>query len=328
MITIGTILTLRFMTRDATSGQLTDADSLPTTAVYEDANDTPILSPVPVNYGTGLYRVSVDTAAANGFDVGSGYSVLVTAAVGGFEDTTVLATFVIEDVITQPVSGTAAINTRVVDGTVHTGDEGATTFTNTRQADGILHTITDDGGAIDVEYEFQIGASTTPTSLTMSANLNGAAGSSLAIKAYNWQTLEWGQVGNIPRTGGSSLAEYNAPLFSAHVGTGVDEGRVLIRLSDGVGNKTLLDVDLIYVSYAVRTPTLDEIANAVLDDVTEGSLTVRQSWRLVLAALVGQARGAPNGPIVFSGINGGRDRITATVDAHGNRISIVYDADA
>jgi len=276
MIPIGTTLTLNFTTANPTTGAPQNADSLPTVDVYEDVDDTPILSPTPVNRAAGEYRVQVVTTADNGFEVGKSYNVVVTATVATVAGKKVVATFIVAEVVTQPISGSAAINTRATDGTVHTGNEGVTTFADTRQSDGVLHVIDHAGNAIDVEYEFQVGSSATPTSLTVTANLTGGAGSSLAIKAYNWITGLWGQVGSIPRTGGSSLSEYSAPLFAAHVGTGVDAGRVLVRFADGVGSKTRLDIDLLYVSYAVRAPTSAEIATGLLATNNNG-ITVGQS---------------------------------------------------
>jgi hypothetical protein len=71
-------------THDAT-GAVTDADSTPTYAVYEEDNDTPI---VTGNFTkrtslTGEYRASFTASAGNGFEAGKCYSVKAFATVDG-----------------------------------------------------------------------------------------------------------------------------------------------------------------------------------------------------------------------------------------------------
>lgn len=71
-----------------------------------------------------------------------------------------------------------------------------------------------------------------------------------------------------------------------------------------------------------------DIADALLDDETiEAGLTVRGALRLISAALAGKLSGAPAGPIVIRNVGDTTDRITATVDADGNRTSVTTDAD-
>ena len=82
---IGDTITLDFTTHDPRTGQVSDADVLPTCEVLEDNNDTPILTPTVVKRGsaTGLYRVTFAATAANGFLVASSYNVDVEATVSG-----------------------------------------------------------------------------------------------------------------------------------------------------------------------------------------------------------------------------------------------------
>ena len=96
MILLGTSLTLNFITFDPTTGAPADADSLPTIAVYEDANDTPILSPTAVKRSTGEYRVTVDVTAGNGFAVGHVYNVTAAATVSALVGLRVLTTFPVQ----------------------------------------------------------------------------------------------------------------------------------------------------------------------------------------------------------------------------------------
>lgn len=72
--------------------------------------------------------------------------------------------------------------------------------------------------------------------------------------------------------------------------------------------------------------TMGELLNgAVFDDTVEGSLSVREALRIVLAALAGKLSGAPAGPIVVRDTDDTKDRITATVDVDGNRTAVTLD---
>lgn len=65
--------------------------------------------------------------------------------------------------------------------------------------------------------------------------------------------------------------------------------------------------------------------DAILDDVVEGSTTVRQLLRGFAAALLGKASGLDTTTAVFRNIGDSKDRITATVDADGNRTAVTLD---
>jgi len=71
---------------------------------------------------------------------------------------------------------------------------------------------------------------------------------------------------------------------------------------------------------------LGEIADAVLDDAVEGSETLQQTVRLMRAALVGKLSGAANTTVTFRDAADTKARITATVDADGNRSAVTTDA--
>ena len=84
-----------FVTSSPTTGAAIDADSTPTAEVFEDATDTAILSPtITKRTGkTGNYRVPVACTAANGFEVGKSYNVIVSATVGAVAAKASILTF-------------------------------------------------------------------------------------------------------------------------------------------------------------------------------------------------------------------------------------------
>jgi hypothetical protein len=83
---------------------------------------------------------------------------------------------------------------------------------------------------------------------------------------------------------------------------------------------------------AIATDAIDADALAadavdeILDEVIEGTITLRQALRLALAALVGKASGLETTTAVFRDTTDAKDRITATVDADGNRSAVTLDA--
>ncbi|KKN06569.1 hypothetical protein LCGC14_1075850 [marine sediment metagenome] len=71
--------------------------------------------------------------------------------------------------------------------------------------------------------------------------------------------------------------------------------------------------------------TASEVADAVHDEVIEGTLTSRQLMRIFLSALAGITNGGGTVTINFRDEADGKNRIVATVDVNGNRTNIVLD---
>lgn len=61
------------------------------------------------------------------------------------------------------------------------------------------------------------------------------------------------------------------------------------------------------------------------DDAFEGAVTFRQLARIILAAVAGKSNGFPAGPAHYRDRADTKDRITATVDADGNRSAVAVD---
>lgn len=79
---------------------------------------------------------------------------------------------------------------------------------------------------------------------------------------------------------------------------------------------------------ALATDAAQEIADALLDRSAgvETGLTVRQWLRLAASALFGKASGAGSATIRYRDVGDTKDRITASVDADGNRTAVTRDA--
>jgi hypothetical protein len=87
-----------------------------------------------------------------------------------------------------------------------------------------------------------------------------------------------------------------------------------------------VQIDVTAIKAVTDTLTLVAIADAVHDEVVEGTTTLRQAIRLVNAALFGKLSGGGTNTLTFRDVGDIKDRITATVDANKNRTGIVLDS--
>ncbi|MBX7251633.1 MAG: hypothetical protein K1X50_06580, partial [Candidatus Promineofilum sp.] len=66
--------------------------------------------------------------------------------------------------------------------------------------------------------------------------------------------------------------------------------------------------------------------DAIIDEVVEGSTTLRQAVRLMLASLVGKASGGGTSTVSFRDLADTKNRVVMTTDANGNRTAVTRDA--
>jgi hypothetical protein len=104
MIPIGRTLNVDFTVCDPNDGSAATADSV-TVRVFEDANDTAILTPTATERTghTGHYRLPIAVTAANGFEAGKSYNVVAEVDVSGVSSKAVIATFVIDTLLQDAV---------------------------------------------------------------------------------------------------------------------------------------------------------------------------------------------------------------------------------
>ena len=74
----------------------------------------------------------------------------------------------------------------------------------------------------------------------------------------------------------------------------------------------------------LATDAVTEIANAVAALTIEGSLTLQNALKLVLAAAAGKVSGADSTTITIRDTTDTYNRIVATVDQYGNRSAVSY----
>lgn len=98
--------------------------------------------------------------------------------------------------------------------------------------------------------------------------------------------------------------------------------RIAVRVRSSSTSIGPRNIRLIYVRQA---SLVSLVGDAVLDEVVEGSYTLRQLTRLMAAALLGELSGAGTTTIVIRDASDTKTRITATVDEDGNRSALTLD---
>jgi len=111
-------------------------------------------------------------------------------------------------------------------------------------------------------------------------------------------------------------------LPAALVGGRIDSS--VGAMAADVVTATAIAADAIGAS-ELATDAAAEIADAVLDEVIEGTRTLRQILRGFSSALLSKLSGAATATNTFRDIDDTKARITATVDADGNRTAITLD---
>lgn len=159
---------------------------------------------------------------------------------------------------------------------------------------------------------------------------NGAAIFAAAINAVDIDTGEWWWAAAPTTAKGTQWDETGFPVAVSGnliltVGAQNVTGGVLvfdlwyIPITD---NGALAGDDIDNGAGAVSTTVL---ADAVHDEVNEGSTTFRQTQRLVNSALGSKASGMGTTTAVIRDVGDSKDRVTATVDADGNRTAVTLD---
>jgi hypothetical protein len=107
-----------------------------------------------------------------------------------------------------------------------------------------------------------------------------------------------------------------------------DDWKGIIKWDSGEGSPVYAYEDYNYLEmrgdktgYELSAAGVD----AILDEVIEGATTFRQMLRLILSVLAGKSSGGGTVTLTFRDLADSKNRITATVDANGNRTTMVLD---
>ncbi|MHA1809344.1 MAG: hypothetical protein ACTSYH_03425 [Candidatus Heimdallarchaeaceae archaeon] len=292
--TNGTIKVRRDDGTDCTGTSVTDTEDTPDTGIHECKINTGDNSNFAIGYDYTVWldgatidsqtvnstlacfsiqnrvvdigRISGDTTAANNLEA--------TYDGTGYENDYAPAQ---QSQIRRIAVTGSAINTFAESYVLTTGTQSANTYTATIPLDGVRHEHTDSGGVMDLYYQFSIGGDGVPTSFRMTGRINGN-GDNIGVYAYDWEGTSWDQIGILEGTALNVDSNSTYILYTNHVGTGVNIGKVRIRFyaASGLSSATLR-IDQCYVSYSVVSRSVGYSIGAIWVD-TNGSNTNSESY--------------------------------------------------
>lgn len=143
----------------------------------------------------------------------------------------------------------SAVNKTAASYVLTTGTQSSGTISSTQALDGTNHEHTDDAGAMDLYYQFEIGSG-VPSSVTMTGFLN-SNNDDLEVYGFDWVASAWVQIGILEGKNASTNEVDSYELFVDMVGSTGNEGIVRVRFTDGAFTLTsaTLAIDQIFVSF-------------------------------------------------------------------------------
>ena len=132
---------------------------------------------------------------------------------------------------------------------------------------------------------------------------------------------------SVTQVNGTTAPNLVGGRFDASVGAMANAVITAAAHAAGAIDAAAIAADAIGAS-ELATDAANEIADALLDraNAIETGLTLRQALRLIAAADAAKLSGAATATVVIrNAVADSKDRITATVDADGNRSAITYD---
>jgi len=252
---------------------------------------------------TGIHLCTIDTSADAFYAVANDYTVVLSAAtVDGKTVNAVLALFSIEN--------------RFIEADV-TKVAGAAVSTTTAQLGVNVVQISGDATAADnLEAATDGGTYNVGGGAVVAASVTGAVGSVTGAVGSVTGNVG-GSVGSIA-TGGIVAASFAASAITASA-----------IASDAIAAAKIASNAITSAKFAAGA--IDEAAlnadavDEILDEVVEGTLTLRQVLRILLAVLAGKSGGGGTTTDTFRDVADSKDRVSATVNASGNRTAITLD---
>ncbi|KKK69196.1 hypothetical protein LCGC14_2936460, partial [marine sediment metagenome] len=123
--------------------------------------------------------------------------------------------------------------------TITTGTE-TLTYTSTEELDGATHDVAAAGGATDFYYQFDVGSSGVATELHWFGYAQ-SNNDSYAVKAYDWLSAGFKQIGTLAGGNGSTVSEHAFVPTTAMTGTGANVGKVRLQFTSADGTEIFTD---------------------------------------------------------------------------------------
>ena len=226
-------------------------------------------------YADGAARVPADTTAVSGDTTAADNLELMYDGTGYTDDTAPAS----RAQVSQLTVGAGGIST-VAESFTQAGAEPETnTYTSTHEEDGTYHIVEDDATSTDVYYQFDVGNSGVPQSVTW-VGYAQSNGDSYTVYFYNWDGTSWDQVGTIDGANGTTPQTVSYTATIAHVGTGANVGKVRFRFLSSDG--TAIATDRLLVTYAVATTGIANGSTVTLAATSTNTNFIGNNWNLAL----------------------------------------------
>jgi hypothetical protein len=211
-------------------------------------------------------------------------------------------------------------------------DQGGT-VANLAAHDEVMHSTGEVvGTGLDVLATISTSILSNESSVFIPGYYNGSGTHNVGVYAWNYTLSVWEQ--QLTMLSRTSAFDYSFGLTSDHQDpvTGEMKFRFLHSTSTYIASHRL-HLDMIRVTKIEATAesalgaNVAEILAAIniLIGPMEGALTIKEMLRILLAATAGKVSGGGTGTVNFRDLADGKNRITATVAAGGNRTAITLD---
>lgn len=167
-------------------------------------------------------------------------------------------------------TGSAINQSSNANSTLTTGSTLTGGYLNTIPLDSVYWTINDAAGTLDMYFEFDVGATGVPVSVTWTGYLNGN-NDQLSVYGYDWVGAGWVKVGDVLGKAASTNEVNSYDLFTGMVGTGVDAGKVRIRFEDTGLTTATFATDQVFVSYSVAQSPVGYANGQIWIDTINGT---------------------------------------------------------
>jgi hypothetical protein len=159
---------------------------------------------------------------------------------------------------------------------------------------------------------------------TVTITVNPADGQ-LIVSAVGSTSITFNLAGNLAGAlSASGSTSFSFTVNNATLGAIVDAvGAALVQFSNSATIRATGNLSGDITPFTELSP--QNLAAAVWAQVIDGTYAANDLLKLIASSAAGELAGSPGGPILIKSVNGSTVRITATVDANGNRTGVTYD---
>jgi len=181
--------------------------------------------------------------------------------------------------VTGLATGTGGISVASESFTATVAGTPTNDYTDTRSEDGTYHIVPPSVADTDIYYQFDIGASGVPQSITW-VGYAQSNGDSYTVYGYNYGLTSYEQIGTITAANGTNQMTESFEFLVDHVGTGADAGKVRFRILSADG--TTFATDRLFCTYTQALSGIPNGSTITLAAAVTNQNFVGHNWNLAL----------------------------------------------